>query len=68
MSSNFLLIEDFGDLYIDIQQSAIFSDSKYFVDCVPKFSTQQIIEKYQLEKIKKEVQEEVESTRLQRRS
>ena len=36
----------FGPLFEAIQTQAIFPDSKTFVDCTPKFSTQQIMDNY----------------------
>lgn len=41
-----LHIESLSPLYEDVQRSGIFSDSKFFVDCVPKFSSEIIVEKY----------------------
>ncbi|MDP1844970.1 MAG: trehalase family glycosidase, partial [Sediminibacterium sp.] len=41
-----LYIESLSPLYEDVQRSGIFSDSKFFVDCVPKFSSEIIVEKY----------------------
>lgn len=43
-------IESLGPLYEDVQTQAIFSDSKYFVDCVPKFAAAEIANRYTLEK------------------
>jgi len=38
--------ERFGDLFEAIQMEQIFSDSKTFVDCVPKVTTDEIMAKY----------------------
>ncbi|MFA7472797.1 MAG: alpha,alpha-trehalase TreF [Spirosomataceae bacterium] len=43
-------LREFGDLFVDIQMSGIFSDSITFNDCVPKFPAQEIIKKYEIEK------------------
>ncbi|WP_298300110.1 alpha,alpha-trehalase TreA [Hydrotalea sp.] len=45
-----LNIEDFGELYVAIQQSNLFSDSKFFVDAIPRYSIQQILSAYQTQK------------------
>ncbi len=42
--------ERFGTLFKDVQLAAVFPDSKTFVDCTPKFSTDEILEKYQVQK------------------
>jgi len=42
--------ERFGELFIAVQLGAIFPDSKTFVDCTPKFTTDEILEKYQTQK------------------
>jgi alpha,alpha-trehalase len=42
--------ERFLELFKDVQLGAIFPDSKTFVDCTPKFSTDEILEKYQTQK------------------
>ncbi|WP_288072781.1 alpha,alpha-trehalase TreA [Hydrotalea sp.] len=47
---NLLNIEDFGELYVTIQQSNLFSDSKFFVDAIPVDSVEQIIHSYQSQK------------------
>ncbi|MFN8349121.1 MAG: alpha,alpha-trehalase TreF [Spirosomataceae bacterium] len=44
--SDFHLVENFGLLYEEVQQSALFPDSKTFTDAVPKASTAQILEAY----------------------
>ena len=51
-SKNLFFIESLGELYTDVQSSEIFSDSKYFVDCIPKFSSEEILSKYKTEKTK----------------
>ncbi len=38
--------ERFGALFEAVQTQAIFPDSKTFVDCTPKFSTQEIMDNY----------------------
>ena len=39
-------IESLSPLYEDVQMSGIFSDSKFFVDCSPKFSAGIILQNY----------------------
>ncbi len=39
-------------LFTDVQTSNIFTDSKTFVDCTPKYTTNEILLKYEQEKIK----------------
>lgn len=41
-----------GDLFIDVQTSRVFSDSKTFVDCVPRTSPEQVLADYEAEKNK----------------
>lgn len=41
-----------GDLFIDVQTSRVFSDSKTFVDCVPLRAPEQIMAQYEAEKNK----------------
>lgn len=43
-------IEDLGELYIAVQQSQLFSDSKFFVDAIPLFPTLKILSNYRLQK------------------
>lgn len=43
--------EIFGSLYIDVQSSGIFSDSKVFVDAVPRLSAIDIVKAYDHEKL-----------------
>jgi alpha,alpha-trehalase len=43
-------IEELSPLYEDVQMSRIFPDSKFFVDCTPKFGINQILENYAHEK------------------
>lgn len=45
-------IESLNELYIDVQSKEIFHDSKYFVDCIPKFSVDEILRKYASDKNK----------------
>jgi alpha,alpha-trehalase len=42
----YFFIEDLNPLYEDVQSAEIFSDSKFFVDCIPKFSAEEILNKY----------------------
>lgn len=44
---DFALVENFQSLYQDVQQSALFSDSKTFTDAVAKGSLNEILEDYQ---------------------
>jgi neutral trehalase len=43
-------MEALSPLYEDVQMSEVFSDSKYFVDCVPKMDTATILADYAKEK------------------
>ena len=43
-------IETLSPLYEDVQQSALFADSKFFVDCIPKSSAETILMLYELER------------------
>lgn len=36
----------FGDLFVAVQMNQVFPDGKTFVDCVPRFSTDQIMDEY----------------------
>lgn len=49
MSNSYLHIESLSPLYEDVQQSGIFTDSKYFVDALPKSSITSILEQYATE-------------------
>jgi alpha,alpha-trehalase len=42
--------EVYGELFVDVQTQAVYSDSKTFVDAVPKRSPQEILEAYRREK------------------
>lgn len=42
----FLYIEHLGELYEAVQEQKIFSDSKYFVDCIPRKDVNTILEEY----------------------
>lgn len=44
--NSYLQIESLSPLYEDVQQSGIFTDSKYFVDALPKSSVTNILERY----------------------
>lgn len=46
----FFFIEQLSPLYEDVQSAGIFPDSKYFVDCVPLSSTENILSQYEKEK------------------
>ncbi len=48
--TSFFMIEQLSPLYEDVQMSEVFSDSKYFVDCVPLSSVQDILSQYETEK------------------
>lgn len=52
MMANLFFIESLNELYIDVQSAETFHDSKYFVDCIPKFSVDEILKKYATEKSK----------------
>ena len=39
-------IESLGTLYEDVQTKRIFADSKFFVDCIPKYAADEILKKY----------------------
>ncbi|MGG9964482.1 alpha,alpha-trehalase TreF [Ferruginibacter sp. SUN106] len=43
---NLFFIESLGTLYEDVQSSGIFADSKFFVDCAPKYAPTEIVTKY----------------------
>lgn len=47
---DFALAENFQSLYRDVQQSALFSDSKTFTDAIAKDSLTDILEEYQKQK------------------
>ena len=49
MSQPYLHIESLSPLYEDVQQAGIFTDSKYFVDALPKTSVNTILERYTTE-------------------
>ena len=42
--------ELYGDLFVAVQMSSLFEDSKTFVDCIPKKDSEVILEAYQNEK------------------
>ncbi len=52
MAKQFFLMEDLSPLYEDVQMSEIFSDSKYFVDCIPLKEATHILAEYETEKTK----------------
>jgi len=47
---NLFFIESLGALYEAVQTRGIFTDSKYFVDCVPKYPAETIVAAYEKEK------------------
>jgi len=47
-----LYIEDFEELFAEVQKQRVFSDQKFFTDCVPKFSVDEILKNYSSEKRK----------------
>ncbi|MBV9986139.1 MAG: alpha,alpha-trehalase TreF [Chitinophagaceae bacterium] len=46
MAAKLIYIEDLSPLYEDVQAAHLFSDSKYFVDCTPKTSPEEILLAY----------------------
>ena len=48
--NRFLFIEKLSPLYEDVQSGEIFADSKFFVDCVPAFTAEEILSKYETDK------------------
>lgn len=42
--------ERFGQLFVDVQMARVFPDSKTFVDCIPKYPTDVILQKYEAQK------------------
>ena len=42
--------ERFGELFVNVQMQQVFPDGKTFVDCTPKYPTDEILDKYQAEK------------------
>lgn len=46
--------ERYGDLFFDTQMAAVFPDGKTFVDCRPKYPTDQILGAYKLAKEEKD--------------
>ncbi len=40
----------FGELFEKVQMQKVFEDGKTFVDCTPKFSTEEILESYEAQK------------------
>lgn len=49
-----LFIEDFEELFVDVQAQRVFEDQKFFTDCVPKLSTKEILEYYKVDKKRKD--------------
>ena len=49
-SDKLFFIESLGDLFFSVQSQKIFPDSKFFVDCIPRTETSEILLEY--EKIK----------------
>lgn len=50
MLPKLFFIEDLKDLYISVQLSKIFDDSKFFVDAILQYSTEEILKKYHQQK------------------
>ena len=50
MKSHLSPEDRFGELFQDVQLGSVFPDSKTFVDCIPKFSTDEILEKYEIQR------------------
>ncbi len=50
ISSGLLYVEDLEELFVDVQKQKVFSDQKFFTDCVPKFSVNEILKSYSSEK------------------
>jgi alpha,alpha-trehalase len=46
----YFFVETLSPLYEDVQCAEIFPDSKFFVDCLPKFPALQIIDAYRIQK------------------
>ena len=51
MSTTLFDITSLSPLYEAVQMSGIYSDSKYFVDAIPKLPVADILEKYTTEKL-----------------
>ena len=49
-----LFIEDFEELFVDVQMQRIFEDQKFFTDCVPRLSTKEILDHYRIDKKRKD--------------
>ncbi len=45
----------YGELFLDVQLGGVFPDSKTFVDCIPLFTTDEILDRYAKAKVKGEV-------------
>src|SRR6266849_378321 len=52
--STLLYIEDFEELFVDVQTQRVFEDQKFFTDCVPRLSTKEILNYYRSEKTRKD--------------
>lgn len=50
MEQELFFITSLNELYTDVQSSDIYTDSKHFVDAIPKFSNELIIENYSSKK------------------
>lgn len=48
--NNVLNILSLGDLLLDVQVQRVFADQKTFVDCIPRFPVEAILEKYHVAK------------------
>jgi len=49
-----IFVEDFEELFVDVQTQHVFEDQKFFTDCVPKLSTKEILEYYKAERARKD--------------
>ncbi|TDW99758.1 trehalase family glycosidase [Dinghuibacter silviterrae] len=52
MKNKTVFVEDFGELFVDIQLGEVLDDQKTFVDCEPRLPARQILERYRKEKQK----------------
>ena len=50
MVNEYFDITTLSPLYEDVQNSGIFADSKFFVDCIPKAAPDAILQAYEAEK------------------
>ena len=45
-ANTYFFMEHLSPLYEDVQSREIFPDSKFFVDCIPKFPVEEILQQY----------------------